>query len=96
MCCFKFEIDQVVEMVRGSSHDQWMRNLFCRFFRKESTVEEFMDMDKSKDGDLFQVKERWTKEDRRKLKHDLYLCENLKTKEWTLFGRTGLREHFIC
>lgn len=92
MADFKFEIKQVVEMVRGQKEDNYKASIIRRFISDESFIKKFID-DQAQDGDLFEVCERRMKKDANNVEHDLYLCRNLKTDEFTLFGRSGLREH---
>lgn len=90
---FKFEIGQVVEMVWTPADDEFISNVIRRFTHNEDTVQELVNLDEARDGDLCRVCERWIKKDNDNVEHDLYLCQNLQTQEYTLFGRSGLREH---
>lgn len=92
MNCFKFEIGQVLEMVRGQKERDYTANVIRRFVKNESSVKELVDLNQAQDGDLFKVCERRLKADANNVEHDLYLCQSLKTQEFTLFGRDGLRE----
>lgn len=93
MTYFKFEIGQVLEMVRGQKEDDYIANVIRRFVKNESVVKELVALNTNQDGDLFKVCERRLKTDKNNVVHDLYLCQNLKTQEFTLFGQSGLREH---
>lgn len=93
VACFKFEIGQTVEMVRGPKEIEYTANLIRRFIRNEAAVQELLALNDNRDGDLFEVKERRMKKDAKNVEHDLYLCKSLKNDEFTLFGRSGLREH---
>ena len=84
---YKFKIGQVVEMVRTQEFNEIKAGIIRCWVRNESSVKKVLDLDKSKDGDLYEVVERHMKDG-----HDLYLCKSLKTEEFTLFGRSGLRE----
>ncbi len=90
---FKFEIGQVLEMVHGQKEQDWLTNVIRRWIKDESVVKDLANLSQDRDGDLFKVCERWLGPDTNKnVAHDLYLCQNLKTQEFTLFGRSGLRE----
>lgn len=90
---FEFEIGQIVEMVRGQKSYEYVANIIRRFVKDESVVEELVNLNQDRDGDLFKVCERLLRKDASHVERDLYLCQNLQTKEFTLFGRSGLRSH---
>lgn len=91
---FEFEIGQIVEMVHGASERDYTAAAIRRFVEDESTVNELVALNSNQDGDLFKVCERRVKI-ANDVEHDLYLCQNLKTQEFTLFGRAGLRKHQV-
>lgn len=89
---YAFEIGQLVEMVRGEKELSYTVSVIRRFTSNESLIKEIVDLNTNRDGDLFKVRERRIVTDKNNVEHDLYLCQKLKTLEFTLFGRSGLRE----
>lgn len=88
----KFEIGEIVEMVRGKKEDDYTASVIRRFISDEEAIKELVDLNPARDGDLVKVHERRLKKDGRGVEHDLYLCQNLRTEEFSLFGRSGLRK----
>lgn len=90
---YKFEVGQILEMIHGQKERDYVVNVVRRWIKNESSVQEFLNMNEDHDGDLVEVIERRTKLDAKNVEHDLYLCKKLKTQEYSLFGRTGLRKY---
>ncbi len=92
---FVFEIGQMVERVYGQKEYNDLANLMRQFFKDESVIKEMVELVPRRDGDLFKVCEQRVLVGKNGVEYDLYLCQKLETQEFTLFGRSGLREH-IC
>ena len=86
MVFFIFKIGQIVERVRGEKEHDYIASFIRQFTQDDSIF-------KHQDVDLFRVREWRVKRGQDYVEHDLYLCQNLKTLEFTLFGRSELRDH---
>ena len=80
--CYKFELGQIVEMVHGEKEINFYKKILRRFISNECDITELANMNAPKDGDLYKVHER-----RIANKNNV----ELNTQEFTLFGRSGLR-----
>lgn len=89
---FAFEVGEIVEAVRNPTDGDYLTCLFGQFIPDEVDLKNQVDVTLSihQDGDLFKVCEKRIKTVNN-VDHDLYLCKSLKTEEYTLFGRSGLR-----
>lgn len=90
---YKHEIGELLEQVDSEKMVKYQKDIMKRWISDESTIQEIIDTNDTKEEDLWQVHERFKKADEFGKDHELYLCKNIRTDEFALFGLEGLKKY---